>query len=370
MKKNIRFILNSPDVRGGGELSILSLLKRIDRDHYNIIAVSPGEGMMSLKIREMGISVEIIPMKRLRYLNIISLLYGISRLLRVIHIHRIDLIHANGSRCMIYGGLTGMIKRIPVIWHVRIAEMDRVLDRFLSLLATKIIVISNSVKDRFKCLRNKDKIEIIYNGIDIDDFNSDINYKDFKKEFSIPINDTVVGTVSQFIPMKGIEFFIEAAKFILERVGNVKFMIAGKGVGNNGYEKWLKKMARDFSIEHEVIFTGYRDDIKSMIASFDIFVLASIGEAFGRVLIEAMALKKPVVATKSGGIPEIVVDGETGILVPVKDSKAIATAVMRLITEKETRDKMGKAGRKRVEEMFNIERHVKEIEAQYLRIMG
>ncbi|MEK6589490.1 MAG: glycosyltransferase, partial [Nitrospinota bacterium] len=125
MKKNILFLMNSPDVRGGGELSILSLLKRIDRDRYNIIAVSPGEGMMSLKIREIGISVEIIPMKRLRYLNIISLLNGISRLLRVIHIHRIDLIHANGSRCMIYGGLTGMIKRIPVIWHVRIVEMDR-----------------------------------------------------------------------------------------------------------------------------------------------------------------------------------------------------------------------------------------------------
>jgi glycosyltransferase involved in cell wall biosynthesis len=321
---------------------------------------------MSLEIRKMGINVEIIPMRRLRYFNISSLISGVWKILKNINNYEIDLIHANGSRCMIYGGIAGRLKGIPVIWHVRIVERDRLLDRFLAGLASRIIVISNSVNNRFIYLKNKEKIRVVYNGVDISDFTPDeASGGSIRSEFSIGAEEIIIGTISQFIPMKGLEFFIEAAKFVVEKVNNVKFLIVGKRVGDDTYERKLKGLVKDLGIENKVIFTGYRNDIKNVIASMDIFVLASIGEGFGRVLIEAMALKKPIVAAKSGGIPEIVSDGETGILVPEKDSLEIASAVIKLIKEKDLGERMGLAGRKRVEEMFTIERHAREIEKQY-----
>jgi len=369
LKKNILYLINTPDIKGGGEISLLNLLNKLDRNLYNPIAICPGEGGMSLKIRKIGIDVCIVPMRQLRYFNIVSLINGIRSIIGVINNYKIDLIHANGSRCMIYGGIAGRLKGIPVIWHVRIVEKDRLLDRFLAMLAGKIIVISNSVKNRFIYLKNREKISIVYNGVDINDFNPDkVSGDSIKSEFSITSDDIVIGTISQFIHMKGLEIFIEAAKFIIEQVGNVRFLIVGDRVGDNAYERKLKGLVKDLGIENKVIFTGYRQDIKNVIASMDIFVLASTGEGFGRVLIEAMALEKPVVAANSGGIPEIISDGKTGILVPEKDSQTTASAVVKLINEKGLRERMGIAGRKRVEEMFTIERHTREIEEHYSKI--
>ncbi len=369
MKKNILYLINTPDIKGGGEISLLNLLKKIDKKIYNPIAACPSEGSMSLAIRDMNIDVEIVSMRRLRYFNLYSLVTGVLKLIRIINAYKIDVIHANGSRCMIYGGIAGKIKRIPVIWHVRIVEKDNLLDRILSMLADRIIVISNSVRDRFNWLKKKEKISVIYNGIDIDDFTRNINTDKIRKELSITETEIVIGTVGQLIPMKGHKYLIEAAKIVLEKIKNVKFIITGSSQGNNSYEMELKNMVKNYGLEDKIIFTGYRKDIKNIIALMDIFIFSAVGEGFGRVLIEAMALQKPVVAANSGGIPEIVVDGKTGLLVPENDPQSIASAVIRLINEKDIRVKMGMAGRKRVEEMFTIERRTRDVENLYSEVL-
>jgi glycosyltransferase involved in cell wall biosynthesis len=369
VRKNILYLINTPHIKGGGEISLLNLLKKIDRKSYNPIAVCPSEGGMSSAIKDMNIPVEIVSMKRLRYFNLYSLVAGVRKLIQIINAQDIGIIHANGSRCMIYGGIAGRIKRIPVIWHVRIVERDNLLDRILSILADRIIVISNSVRNRFNWFNNKEKISVIYNGIDINDFVRYINVAQARKELSIAENDVVIGTVGQFIPMKGHGYFIEAAKIILEKVKNVKFIIGGGSQEDNSHEMELKNLVADYGIGDKLIFTGYRKDIKNIIALMDIFVFSAIGEGFGRVLIEAMALQKPVVAANSGGVPEIVVNGETGILVTEKDPLSMASAIIRLINERDAREKMGMAGKKRVEEMFTIERHTREIENLYSEVL-
>ena len=236
-------------------------------------------------------------------------------------------------------------------------------------MADRIIVISNSVRDRFNWLKNREKISVIYNGIDIDDFSRDINTDKIRKELSITEDEIVIGTVGQLIPMKGHKYFIEAAKIVLEKIKNVKFIITGSSQENSSYEMELKNMVKNYNLEDKIIFTGYRKDIKNIIALMDIFVFSAVGEGFGRVLIEAMVLQKPIVAANSGGIPEIVVDGKTGLLVPENDPHSIASAVIMLINEKDTRDRMGRAGRKRVEEMFTIERHTRDIENLYSEVL-
>ncbi|PIU68061.1 MAG: glycosyltransferase family 1 protein, partial [Armatimonadetes bacterium CG07_land_8_20_14_0_80_40_9] len=147
---------------------------------------------------------------------------------------------------------------------------------------------------------------------------------------------------------------------------NIKFLIVGDGP----LREELKEQSKDLGIEDEVTFTGSRQDIPEIMAALDIFVLTSIKEHFGRVVIEAMACGKPVIATNSGAVPEIVEDKVTGILVPPEDSEKLAEAIIELLEDKEKAKEMGIAGRKRVEELFSIEKHTRQIEEVYLSLLS
>ena len=136
-------------------------------------------------------------------------------------------------------------------------------------------------------------------------------------------------------------------------------MLVGEGEAEHEkYKQELRQIVEKLGLAQDVIFTGFRRDIPELLAAFDVLVLPSLEEAFGRVVIEAMACAKPVVATRGGGLPEIIRDKETGLLVPVKDPQAIAGAVLQLLADKALARQMGLSGRKRAEEMFDILTHV------------
>jgi glycosyltransferase involved in cell wall biosynthesis len=152
-------------------------------------------------------------------------------------------------------------------------------------------------------------------------------------------------------------------------VDNAKLILAGGG--DSGYIKSIQRFCHEFGIGDRVFFTGYRKDIPAVLKELDIFVFPTImGEGFSRSILEAMAAGKPVVATDNAGNPEAVVDGLTGYIVPAGDSSALAVKLNELIGNKKTRTAMGRAGRKRVEEFFPIQRNVKEIQNVYLDIFA
>ncbi|GAF67606.1 unnamed protein product, partial [marine sediment metagenome] len=160
-----------------------------------------------------------------------------------------------------------------------------------------------------------------------------------------------------------------AAEKIRDKM-EVKFIIAGKDLSESKEcEKTLKRMTEDLGIAKDVSFTGFREDIARVMAALDILVLPSLGEPFGRVIIEAMACAKPVVATGSGGVPEIVEDGRTGLLVPMKNYHAISEAVMNLVNNKRLASEMGERGRKRAEDLFDIKKKVKRVENLYRKLL-
>lgn len=372
-KKGILYIAASGEIMGGGQVSLYNLLKHIDRGRFNPMVICPSSGEFFDQLKEADISCSIIKTGSLRRFNVLRFLSSVIKLSLLIKREKISLIHcdAAASRETFYSGIVAQILRIPFIWHVRVAESAGWIDKLLSAMAKKIIVNSNAVGRRFPWIdKPYSKVIAIYNGVNLAEFSSRVNVNKIRDEFAISERDTLVGVVGQLIPWKGHMYFLESAKEVAERISSAKFMIVGDEIPKgSGYRKKLEEFTFELGIRDKVIFTGFRKDIPDILSAFDIFVLPSLGEPFGRVIIEAMAMAKPVIATNAGGVPEIIVDGKTGILVPPEDPRAMTEAIIELLKDRDKAKKLGENGRKRVEEVFTIQEHVIKVQQLYLELL-
>jgi len=180
----------------------------------------------------------------------------------------------------------------------------------------------------------------------------------------LPHHAPIVGNVAALVPHKGQRHFIDAARLVLPHVPDARFVIAGEGELRPALEKQIK----DHRLEKHVLLAGFRPDILSLHKAFDIFVLSSVTEGLGTSLLDAMAASKPIVAATVGGIPEVVVDGKTGFLVPPRDHEAMAAAMIRLLKDDNLRTRLGAAGRARAESRFSAERMVQQTVRVYERV--
>jgi L-malate glycosyltransferase len=183
-------------------------------------------------------------------------------------------------------------------------------------------------------------------------------------EFWLPHDAPIVGNVAALVPHKGQRHFIDAAKLVLPHVPDARFIIAGEGELRPALEKQIK----DLHLEKHVLLAGFRPDVLSLHKAFDLFVMSSVTEGLGTSLLDAMAAGKAIVAARTGGIPEVVADGETGILVAPRDHDAMAEAIVRLLKDETLRRQMGNAGRARARSLFSAERMVENTLNVYQRV--
>ncbi len=183
-------------------------------------------------------------------------------------------------------------------------------------------------------------------------------------ELWLPRHAPIVGNVAALVPHKGQRHLIEAAAIVVKRVPDARFVIAGEGELRPALERQIK----DHHLEKHVFLTGFRPDVVSVHKAFDIFVMSSVTEGLGTSLLDAMACGKPVVATTAGGMPEVVKDGQTGILVPPRDHEAMAHAIIRLLSDATARRAMGAAGEARARVYFSAERMVQDTFEVYRRV--
>jgi glycosyltransferase involved in cell wall biosynthesis len=183
-------------------------------------------------------------------------------------------------------------------------------------------------------------------------------------ELWLPHHAPIVGNVAALVPHKGQRHLIEAAAIVVTRVPDARFVIAGEGELRPALERQIK----DHHLEKHVFLAGFRPDVLSVHKAFDVFAMSSVTEGLGTSLLDAMACGKPIVATTAGGIPEIVKDGTTGLLVPPRDHEAMAEAIVRLLADADARRAMGAAGEARVREHFSAERMVQDTLAVYRRV--
>jgi glycosyltransferase involved in cell wall biosynthesis len=359
--KTVLFVSNFGTFFGGGEVSLFQLMRGLDSSQFASVLICPERGEFCSRAESSQIPVQVVRMPSLKGLGLFSLPSSVWKLLSLIKKQEIEIIHANGSRCMIYAGLSGKLSGVPVIWHVRATDTDPLLDRFLALLSDRIIVNSRSVLKRFSFFKEPARIALVYNGVDLKKFNPSVSGENIRREYSIGRDEKVITIIGRLDGFKGHRYLLEAAKRVLDGSRQVRFLIVGDGVVRDK----LEILAKDLEVAGSVVFCGQKHNVPEFLAASDVVVSASLKESFGRVIVEAMAMAKPVVATNVGGVPEIVQDGKTGILVEPADCDGLASAIISVMDSAETAFKLADEGQKRVRENFSLENHIREIEEIY-----
>lgn len=361
----------------GAENSLLNLAVRLDRRKFRPVFICPGSGEFADKLRIAGIKVCHLDFPRVR--GMVGVFPAMNRIKSVIREEKISLLHSNSIRAHIYAALSARAFGLPVVWHQRNMLSGEIIDpdRLFSFLPSLIICNSQAVARRF--LRKgklPPNVRVVYNGVDTAKFSPDIDGRAVREEFGIGSDQAVVGMASRFNAIKGHETFLEAVKIVLKQCADIrdklKFLVVGGAVFDEDRkrERYLRALTSRMGLGENVIFAGFREDMPSVYAAMDIFVLASSAEACGRVLLEAMACAKPVIATNSGGSPEIVMDGTTGYLFEPNDALSLAKKITALLRDNDEAKRMGQAGSKRVIESFSIERNVIETEKVYFQLLG
>lgn len=344
----------------GAENSLILLLRHLDRGRVIPLFAGPANGPFPDSLYREGIPVLPMPFGPLRDLP--GLARSVRLVLTLIRGQRIDLLHANGPQTNICAGLAGRLAGTPVVWHMRNLLYGNMVDvdRLLAGLAAQIICNSDAIRERFRGSKAWAKSLTIPNGVDLREFNSEVPREPFRRELGISPEETAVGMVGRIGLGKGHAHFVEAAIQLLRRGSKAQFLIVGDPLFPK--DAWrveeLRQRVKEARVRDRVRFTGFRHDIPQIMRGLDVLVLASDAEPCGRVLFEAMASGTAIVATNSGGTPEIVRDGYEGLLVTPRDGQALAHAIGRLIEDPSLRATLGRAGFTRAREEFSIERHV------------
>ena len=206
---------------------------------------------------------------------------------------------------------------------------------------------------------------VVHEGIDLDHIAA-APLLDLHREFWLPHGAPIVGNIAALVPHKGQRYLIDAAARVVREVPDARFLIVGAGELQANLTRHIKRL----ELQRHVILTGFRPDVLSLLKGFDVFVMSSVTEGLGTSVLDAMACGGAVVATHAGGIPESVVDGETGLLVPVRDPDRLAAAVVRLLRDQTLRRAYGDAGRARARTRFSAARMVDETVAVYADVVG
>ncbi len=335
----------------GGELQALHLACGQRKRGWKVTVCGPEESAFIRKAAERGLTTLSAPM---------HFPGDPQTLFRIMARHNeepIDIVHSHTSHSILHASFAAAACRIGLHFHTR--RVDFRISPISALTKYKykiagIIAISEQIrKVLMDCGIHEQRIKRIYSGIDIEELLSRKTEKNVRQEFGINDDELLAGTVGHLADHKDHQNLLKAAKRILN-VCPCKIMIVGAG----SLMPVLKRTADELGIDAHVIFTGFREDVPDLIAGFDLFVLPSKLEGLCTSLLDAMALRKPVVACKTGGIPEVVADGETGLLVPPEDDAALAEAVTDLFLKPEKMRKYGGAGERRVKKYFTADRMV------------
>lgn len=387
-KARILYINGRSDKVAGAQLCLLNLIKRINHDRFEpiVLLYNKGEFAAALEgletkviVRELGtISRSYNPVKLVRF--IFYLIIGLYFVRRMITRYKIDIIHCNQNVCIFYAAIAGWTTEAKCIWHVRNRVSNfGIIGSLLYRLTHKIICVSDYIKVPFLKMFPDAvlKVDTVYDGItQIEETPEEMLVK-LRKEFGILTSNKVVGTVGRITRWKAQDYFLEAVSILVKKYPDLKIMVVGDCVEGTDkeykesgkFKEELKEIVLKFGLSSNVIFTGFRKDACHIIKLFDVFVLPSIEEPFGMVLLEAMVQGVPIVATNAGGVPEIILDGKEGVLVPPRQPQKMADAIEKIMTNKEAAKNLARNGLIRVRDNFSIKTSVRNIESIYEELL-
>ena len=350
---------------GGMQRVVVDLCSKVDPSRFKMSVCCLEEfGQNFTEVVRIGIPVFLIKKNS-------GLDYFLPFRLRKLFLDQnIKIVHTHTENPFFYGTIGAKLGRVPIIIHTDHArgiypraQKEMISEWILSWFVDQIVAVSSGVKSdlvKYEHI-NPDKILVINNGIDGEKYRIDIDREKKKTELGIDNNKAVIGTTVRLAEQKGICYLIEAARFLNEEFDDFIVIIVGDGKCRED----LKKQARDYGLEKKVIFTGFRTDVPEIMQIIDIYVLPSIWEGHPLVLLEAMASRKPIVATDIFGNRDAVENEHTGFLVSPRNPKELANALIKLLEDSALRRKMGAMGYEKFQNQFTLNRTVRNYENLY-----
>jgi glycosyltransferase involved in cell wall biosynthesis len=285
---------------------------------------------------------------------------------------KIKLIHQNNGFDFASLILSRML-RVPLVAYQRGNEWNSPAVRWLARGIHHFIANSVTTQKNLLSLGVPERrISVIYPPLDLDTFNGDRPVSLTRSTFGVDPSSPCFGIVGLLLPWKGHTVFLEAAKRVFERIPTARaFVIGAAPHRDKAYEEELHALAKDLGIGDQVIFTGFRTDVPAMLKLLDVVVHASIApEPFGRVIAEAMAMRRPVIATRAGGPSEIIEDGRTGFLIPARDDEALAERIITLLENPTLAERIANAGQLEARQRFSADVHAKLVQEVYEGVLS
>jgi glycosyltransferase involved in cell wall biosynthesis len=372
-KYKIAFVIDGLGM-GGAERLMVPVLTHLSRSEFQpyVCALQSKDGNpLAEEIRSLGIQVDCLDIKHLRDLRALSRLTGYLKDIGA------DLVHTQLEFANILGNISARMLRLPGVCTIHVMpSLDvKTRTRFHQRLEWFVLryfcdrVISVSEEARLYHLKISgapfEQVTTLYNGIDLAPFTGMDCAQErmaVRTELGFPVSAHVLTTVAVLRPQKGIQFMIQALPAILSAYPDTYYLVVGSGT----HENLLKQEVNRLRVGDRVIFAGMRKDVPRLLAASDIFVLPTLTEALPTVLAEAMAARLPIIASRVGGVPEMLIDGQNGCLVEAGDLNGLIAACDTLLGDPETRAAMGNKGWEIVRHKFNIEKQVDQLEQLYL----
>lgn len=363
MAERVLAISNHATFIGGGEHSYLDLISHLPAE-YSVIACLPSEDVLSKKTREKGISTVIVPLPRINPAYIRQMASSIGRLKNICKTEKVKLIYANGSRAAFYGGVVGCLCSIPAIWHCRVSERDPYLDFILIRMVDRIVANSRATASRFSS-HYQGIVDVVYNGFDLEW----LREPDVTKPALIKDDWMSILVVARISRWKRHDLILSAFEKIALAEENAHLICVGeKDHSEPAWWDELQEKTKYSPISERIHWIGVINDIRPWYRAASMMVLPSTNEPFGRVVVEAMASGVPVIATRSGGIPEILTHMQNGLLVPENDAVAISEAIMKLLCDGSLKRRITEEGLKNAER-FNMASHIEKMVKVFSRVM-
>jgi len=358
--------ISSASSFGGGERYLVDLSNSLAARGHEVFAVVRPNSPLPYQLK--------LPKENIKHIALRNALDAPSarHLDHFVKQHQIEVIHAHMARdysLAAYATRRNPPSRLFVTRHV-LFPLSSLHSRTLAH-ATCVIAVSEAVGRQLSSQRlvEQDRIAVVRNGIDVDRFDhafKNFNKSSFLQKLVLPENTLLVGSIGELRALKRHDDFIRAAALVSKEFQDAHFVIAGIDTSPKGEVRHaLKRLVTQLQLQDRVHFLGWLDDAEQLLFALDVFVSASETESFGLAIAEAMTAHTAVVATATEGASEVVVENETGFLVPIGDVDKLAEGIARLLRDNDLRNSFGKRGRQVVEERFSLERMVDEIERLY-----
>lgn len=366
----ILYINSVPEV-GGAEASLIELVTHLDRALYKpfLLTTAPGPLMDAFHHIDVPVSYLSFPFfsRKRPWMFWREIIY----IVRFIRKNSINLIHVNCDRAVPHAVLAARLTGTPVLCHIHDMTRAWYLPRYVRYLNQSQLIIADSNATARHCVQagmDPHKLAVIYECVEVEKYLrvGERERHKVRLELEISESEITVGLIGHVLRYKGHEEFVRAAAIISAQRPEARFIVVGDDRMSDEPEfmPFLKTLLCELGLSDKFLFTGYRLDVPDVMAAIDIVVVPSWNEPFGRVVVEALAASRPVVATNAGGIPEIVRHNHTGLLVPPQDIEQLAMAITRLVLDTELRICMGSRGPASVMK-FDISRHVQLFTEQY-----